>query len=72
MIIVIVVVALLAFITIPLNYNMNRKNEQVLMLFATLSPQALNSMLEPIQIAMKTFKTSMKIKQTEFEHLTML
>ena len=51
MLIVIATVVVLGYVTIPLNYHICKKNEELLKLFATIPSEAINDMLQPIQIA---------------------
>ncbi|KAL4449275.1 hypothetical protein ABPG74_015657 [Tetrahymena malaccensis] len=62
MIFIIVVIILLGFLTIPLYYHIQVKNEELLKLFCTLSSQSLNDMVQPIQISIISHKTQTKIK----------
>ncbi|EWS74030.1 PAS domain S-box protein (macronuclear) [Tetrahymena thermophila SB210] len=62
MIFIIVVIILLGFLTIPLYYHIQVKNEELLKLFCTLSSQSLNDMVQPIQISILSHKTQTKIK----------
>ncbi|KAL4498587.1 hypothetical protein ABPG72_019705 [Tetrahymena utriculariae] len=62
MIFIIVVVIVLGFLTIPLYYHIQVKNEELLKLFCTLSSQSLNDMVQPIQISILSHKNQTKIK----------
>lgn len=56
MLIVIATVFVLGYVTIPLNYHVQKKNEELLKLFATIPSEAISDMLLPIQIAVNQHK----------------
>ncbi|EAR97308.2 PAS domain S-box protein (macronuclear) [Tetrahymena thermophila SB210] len=62
MILVIIVICILGLAIIPLYYHVQIKNEELLKLFATISSQSLNDMIQPIQISIMSHKTQTKIK----------
>lgn len=57
MIIVIMIVFLLSFMIIPINYIIQQKNESILKLFSTISAEKLLEMLKSLLISLSQHKT---------------